>query len=96
MSGSEQIKALQDAGFSEDVIQKHVQERTDALIQGGFNTEEVNSYFGYKKPNTDKIEQYWRDGIKDYLSPEDLQLFNDNNTNDLQGEEINKKLTEKL
>jgi hypothetical protein len=96
MSGSEQIKALQDAGFSEDVIQKHVQERTDALIQGGFNTEEVNNYFGYKKPNTDKIEQYWTDGIKDYLSSEDLQLFNDSNTDDLQGEQINKKLTEKL
>ena len=96
MSGSEQIKALQDAGFSEDIIQNHVQERTDALIQGGFNAEEVNNYFGYKKPNTDKIEQYWKDGIKDYLSPEDLQLFNDNNTNDIKAEEINKKLTEKL
>ena len=60
MSGSQQIQALQDAGFSEDIIQDHVQERSDALLQGGFSTEDVNNYFGYKEPNTKKIEQYWK------------------------------------
>ena len=46
MSGLKQIQALQDGGFSEDVIQNHVQERSDALLQGGFKQEEVNNYFG--------------------------------------------------
>ncbi len=96
MSGSQQIQALQDAGFSEDIIQDHVQERSDALLQGGFSTEDVNNYFGYKEPNTKKIEQYWTDGIKDYVSEEDLQLFNNNNTSDIEAEKINKTLTEKL
>ncbi|MBW2998414.1 hypothetical protein KY321_02640, partial [Candidatus Woesearchaeota archaeon] len=96
MSGSQQIQALQDAGFSEDIIQNHVQERSDALLQGGFSTEDVNNYFGYKEPNTKKIEQYWTDGIKDYVSEEDLQLFNNNNTSDIEAEKINKTLTEKL
>ena len=66
-NGSKQIQALQDAGFSKDVIQNHVQEKSDALLQGGFSAEDVNNYFGYKEPNTKKIEQYWTDGIKDYL-----------------------------
>ena len=96
MSGLKQIQALQDGGFSEDVIQNHVQERSDALLQGGFKQEEVNNYFGYKKPNTKKIEQFWTDGMQDIISPEDLQLFNDNNTNDIEAEKIDKKLTERL
>ena len=96
MSGSEQIKALDNAGFSQDIIQGHVQERSKALIEGGFSTEDVNNYFGYKEPNTKKIEQYWTEGIKDYVSEEDLQLFNNNNTSDIEGEKINKTLTEKL
>jgi len=86
MSGSEQIKALDNAGFSQDIIQGHVQERSKALIEGGFSTEDVNNYFGYKEPNTKKIEQYWTEGIKDYVSEEDLQLFNNNNTSDIEGE----------
>ena len=95
-NGSKQIQALQDAGFSKDVIQNHVQEKSDALLQGGFSAEDVNNYFGYKEPNTKKIEQYWTDGIKDYVSEEDLQLFNNNNTSDIEGEKINKTLKEKL
>jgi len=94
--GLKQIQALQDAGFSENVIQNHAQEKSDALLQGGFKQEEINNYFGYKEPNTKKIEQFWTDGIHDIISPKDLQLFNDNNTNDIEAEKIDKKLTERL
>jgi hypothetical protein len=86
MSGIAEITALQQAEFSEQEIQSHVQQKTNALIDGGFNSEEVNNYFGRKEPNTEKIEQFWKEGIKESLSPEDLQLFNDNNTNDIDGE----------
>jgi hypothetical protein len=96
MSGIAEITALQQAEFSEQEIQSHVQQKTNALIDGGFNSEEVNNYFGRKEPNTEKIEQFWKEGIKESLSPEDLQLFNDNNTNDIDGEKIHKTLTERL
>jgi hypothetical protein len=96
MSGIAEITALQQAEFSEQEIQSHVQQKTNALIEGGFNLEEVNNYFGRKEPNTEKIEQFWKEGIKESLSPEDLQLFNDNNTNDIDGEKIHKTLKEQL
>jgi hypothetical protein len=54
MSGIAEITALQQAEFSEQEIQSHVQQKTNALIDGGFNSEEVNNYFGRKEPNTEK------------------------------------------
>lgn len=96
MNGEQEITALQQAGFSDQEIQNYTQEQTDALFQGGFSTQEINNYFGRKEPNTEKIEQFWKQSVQDILSPEDLQLFNDNNTNDLQAEKIHKTLVQKL
>ncbi|NDF43442.1 MAG: hypothetical protein EB137_02475 [Actinobacteria bacterium] len=96
MSGTAELNALKQGGFSEQEIQTHIKSKGEALLGGGFSKKEVNEYFGIKEPDTRKIETFWADAFTDVVSPDDLRLFNDPNTSELTAKQIADKIQLKV
>lgn len=73
------IDNLKEAGFSDTEIKNHVQTQSADLISAGFTQQEVNNYFGIKEPDITKMVDFWKEGVQDALSIEDMQRLNDPN-----------------
>ena len=73
------LNDLSSAGFTDTELQDYAQKESSDLTGAGFSQEEVNNYFGIKKPDATKMVEFWRDGINDLVSPEDLEKLNDPN-----------------
>jgi hypothetical protein len=79
MAAALSLDNLKSAGFNDAEIKDYTQTQSTDLLNAGFSQQEVNNYFGIKEPDITNMVDFWKEGIQDALSIEDMQKINDPN-----------------
>lgn len=61
--GSDQLQALQSAGYSGQEVESYRADRTASLLNGGFSQEDVAKYWGDKSFDTAPMKQYFQKNL---------------------------------
>lgn len=73
-AGVEKENSLRSAGFSSEEIDKWKSDTARTLSDSGFNTKEINEYFGVQEPDMSDTKKYLENNLK---TPQQGQKAND-------------------
>lgn len=66
--GLDEIRAMQEGGFSDDEINAHVLATRAALLEGGVTDREADAYFGKPQFDPTRLQQHFESNFADFAS----------------------------